>query len=75
MDGSGIINWVKSNQRFSQSSLSPFETGSMHQTTFNDLSIRLVMRTRRAAPRRAAPRRAAPCPLLTARGGGWVAAA
>jgi hypothetical protein len=36
-----IINWVKGASRYSQPGLSYFESASMHDTTFADLSIRL----------------------------------
>ncbi len=42
---SAIVNWVKQDNRFNQAGLSHFETFSMHDTTFNDLSIRLVHRS------------------------------
>lgn len=38
---STIIDWVKSDNRFTNPGLSHFESGSMSESTFSDLSIRL----------------------------------
>lgn len=35
------MDWVRENKRYLQPSLAPFNTASMHTTTFNELNFRL----------------------------------